>query len=315
VPNTYVTDDGIKLSVWIRSLRSRRMRRSAAQQAQLDELGMVWDPFEADWLRGLSAARAFYDQYGNLDVPAGFVTADGFGLAAWLAQQRSSNRSGKLRQERRAELDKLQIDWEPLESRSMRGLASARRYHHVHGHFRVPVNYVDEDGFALGQWLSRARYRHRRGSLPPNVVRELDELGVVWDVHGDEWERGIAAARAYREKRGDLRVPARFRTDDGFPLGQWISVRRLNRDRLSAARIHQLDALGMVWDPWGDGWAKGMSEARSFSKSHGHLRVPRSHVTPDGFKLGAWVAERRQAGTRGRLSEERRAELGALGMV
>lgn len=315
VPSSYATADEIKLGVWIASLRPKRARLSAARRAQLDELGMVWDAHEADWLRGLSAAREYHEQHGNLDAPAGFVSPDGFGLATWLTQQRSRYRKGRLPANRSADLDSLDMNWEPRESKSERGLASARRFHTEHAHLRVPLDYVDEDGFALGRWLSRARQQRRQGTLRPTVAHELDELSMVWDVLDDEWERAIGAARTYRAKHGDLRVPARYRTPDGFPLGQWISVRRLNRDRLSASRIRQLDDLGMVWDPFGEDWDAGLSAARRFHDEHGHLRVRASYVTEDGFKLGEWVAARRYAGNKGRLAESRVKELDALGMV
>jgi superfamily II DNA or RNA helicase len=315
VPPTYVTEDGIKLGVWIQSLRPKRTRLSAPQRAQLDELGMVWDAHEAGWLRGLSAAREYHELHGNLDVPTGFVTPQGFGLATWLTQQRSNHRKGKLPSDRRAELDRLDIDWEPRESKSVRGLASARRFFGEHAHLRVPLDYVDQTGFALGRWLSGARQRRRQESLRRTVVRELDELGMVWDMLDDEWQRAIAAARMYRAEHGDLRVPARYRTPNGFPLGQWISVRRLNRDRLSASRTRQLDDLGMVWDPFGEDWETGLSAARRFHDEHRHLRVRASYVTEDGFKLGEWVAARRYAGNKGRLAESRVKELDALGMV
>jgi superfamily II DNA or RNA helicase len=315
VPRTFVTDDGIKLGVWITSLRRKRAHLSRMQQAQLDELGVVWDPHEAAWTRGLAVARKYRDQHGDLDVRPGYASEDGFGLATWLTQQRARRRKGQLSEKRTADLEKLNINWQPSESKSLAGLKSARRFYCENEHLRVPLDYVDEDGFALGRWLSSARQRRKQGSLRTTVVRDLDEMGIAWDVLDQEWERGVAAARMYRGEHGDLRVPARYRTQDGFPLGQWISVRRLNRDRLSASRISQLDALGMVWDPFGQDWDRGMSAACSFFESHGHLRVPRSYVTPDGFKLGEWVAARRYAGTKGRLSEGRTQDLNELGMV
>ena len=81
---------------------------------------------------------------------------------------------------------------------------------------------------------------------------------MVWDAHEERWQRGIAAARAYRETHGHLRVPPTFVTADGFRLGSWVKARRRQRqkDALSAERIAELDALDMVWDPWREGLAK-----------------------------------------------------------
>ena len=35
-----------------------------------------------------------------------------------------------------------------------------------------------------------------------------------------EWERGFSKLTEYKSEHGDARVPTRFKTFDGFPLGQ-----------------------------------------------------------------------------------------------
>ncbi|WP_072489527.1 helicase associated domain-containing protein [Streptomyces atratus] len=78
-----------------------------------------------------------------------------------------------------------------------------------------------------------------------------------------------------------------------------------------------------------DRWALNLAAARQFHAREGHLRVPRKHVeeleaveVPTGrqdgaggpvvVKLGTWLDNVRKRADR--LSAERRAELGALGM-
>lgn len=67
----------------------------------------------------------------------------------------------------------------------------------------------------------------------------------------DDWERGIGAASAYRQDEGHLRVPQTHVDRDGFNLGTWVASKRQARRKgvLSAARIAELDDLGMVWNP------------------------------------------------------------------
>ena len=73
---------------------------------------------------------------------------------------------------------------------------------------------------------------------------------MVWEPFQEGWQNGLAAAIAYREAAGHLRVPQSFVSDDGFRLGAWISERRTERrdGKLNAERKAQLDALGMIWD-------------------------------------------------------------------
>ena len=124
-------------------------------------------------------------------------------------------------------------------------------------------------------------------------------------------------SRTYREAHGDLRVPQRFVTEDGFTIGSWISSRRVERrhGRLSPERFAALDALGMVWDVRHEGWQRGIVASRAYREAHGNLRVPRKFVTEDAFGLGQWINNRRNERREGRLSPERIRELDALDMV
>lgn len=84
---------------------------------------------------------------------------------------------------------------------------------------------------------------------------------------------------------------------------------------LSKERIAELDELGMVWDPRAEGWARGIVAAKAYRKENGHLLVPQSFVTPNGFRLGTWISGRRHERNKGALAQERVPELDALGMV
>lgn len=97
-------------------------------------------------------------------------------------------------------------------------------------------------------WISNRRTERSKGRLPVARIAELDALDMVWDVHEELWQRGIAAAREYREANGHLRVPKNLVIDGGFRVGSWISNRRVDRNkgRLPAERIVELDALEPV---------------------------------------------------------------------
>ena len=54
--------------------------------------------------------------------------------------------------------------------------------------------------------------------------------------------------------------------------------------------------------------------ARTYYVTHGDLDVPSNFVTPEGAKLGAWLAYQRTKRGRGELEEEKIARLEAIGM-
>jgi hypothetical protein len=319
VPSSFLTTDGFRLGSWIQVKRWRRRQGTLSDDRvrALDALGMTWDLSESDWKRGLVAAQAYREAHGDLRVPSSFLNDDGFALGSWIHARRTERNLEKLASERIAALDALGMVWDAREELWARGIAAACAYRRERGDLLVPVKFVTDDGFRLGSWIDNKRQERKRGALPNERIKALNALDMVWNVGEDRWQRGLAAARSYVETHGDLRVPAKFVTDDGFALGVWISGNRQDRDRgkLSPERLIALDALGITWDAREDEWQRGIEAARRYRDAHGHLRVPHSYATDQGFKLGAWIANRRTGRKRGALVANRVAALDALGMV
>jgi len=113
VPLGYVSKDGIKLGNWIRKLRG--LRKGTAQGAKLtdvqigrlDELGMLWtNKFERQWETGFSEAKEYFERFGDLNVPTGYVTETGYKLGGWIIDQRENK---KLCKERKIRLDQRRL--------------------------------------------------------------------------------------------------------------------------------------------------------------------------------------------------------------
>jgi len=72
----------------------------------------------------------------------------------------------------------------------------------------------------------------------------------IWDRLSFGWVKGFDQLKKYAKKEGNARVPQRFKDDDGFSLGTWVSRQRkeYNKGNLSDDRIAQLEAVdGWVW--------------------------------------------------------------------
>jgi len=131
------------------------------------------------------------------------------------------------------------------------GMDHLRAYIAREGHANVPRKHVTDDGFKLGVWVNSRRSDRTVGRLLTARIAELDALGMVWGFTLDAGYRiGVDHLRAYIAREGHANVPQKYVADDGFTLGEWVSIRRRDHKvgRLSTARIAELDALGMVWD-------------------------------------------------------------------
>ncbi|GAA4561168.1 DEAD/DEAH box helicase [Streptomyces collinus] len=247
VPQTYQDPADYPLGRWLtwqRHLHTAGALDPARTQA-LERLGIIWDPRQQAFDRGLAHAAAYAARYGHLAAPVDEVHDD-YPLGRWLATQRT--RASRLTAERAAALTALDPWWNPPWP-----IAWQRAYH-------VARRGPDEAGTAdAGEWLKtqRAHVDH----LHPGQLTLLAQLGRdPVPAPGSQasgrlpareraFLRGLAAARSFLEREGHLDVPQRHieTFDDGDPvrLGQWLSNVRRRRSALSSQRRAALAELGL----------------------------------------------------------------------
>jgi helicase associated protein len=204
-------ENGFRLGQWVGVQRGNADTLSAPRRKQLDELGFVWDPVETDWAEGLRYLTIYKEREGHCRVPATHKE-NGFSLGQWVRTQRGN--ADTLSAPRREQLDELGFVWDPHETDWAEGLRYLTIYKEREGHCRVPRSH-EENGFRLGQWVSRhdiGRYLGHGGS---------DSMRL--DLFGTRSKRIERRASAiYKEREGHCRVP-RSQEENGFRLGQWVT--------------------------------------------------------------------------------------------
>ena len=92
---------------------------------------------------------------------------------------------------------------------------------------------------------------------------------------------------------------ARYKTPDGYSLGNWIFTQRkvyagLQYGNLSQGRIKKLEQIGMVWNSVRDAsWQRYFEAVKLYREEHGNLDIKANYVSPDGIKLGSWLSNLR----------------------
>ena len=186
VPFNYVTNDGIKLGVWIINLRNSYLGKNKSYkltQRQIDalnEIGMIWQlRNDRAWERGYEYAVAYYTEHKNLDVPTTYTTDNGYRLGAWICDQRE--RKDKLSAERKSKLNALGMIWQKPDSWEVR-YELAEAYYEEHGNLKMPGNYIS-NGIWLNKWLSEQRliYMGRRSGkqLTQEQINKLAAIGAI----------------------------------------------------------------------------------------------------------------------------------------
>lgn len=159
------------------------------------------------------------------------------------------------------------------------------------GYVFVPLLLSPRQGETLAQAAERGNFT--------DVVATLHAMQEVDEFLGDALRSALPKGDETRSTREmDDRVEILL------PDGEFIDMQEL-RDAIRVQVLRRAVS----------GWEQGLEEAREYRRVHGHLRVPQSHTTASGFRLGEWIRNRRKDLKAGRLEPDRKAALDELGMV
>lgn len=184
----YVSPTGFRLGSWINNMRFKvkkygiEQTLTDEQRKALEELGMIWDHNKQKWEEYYSAAKAYYKEHGDLEVPAKYVTADGIPLGRWLSNQTNSHSMTDEQLQRLQSIgyrseSKTAIQWN-------RKFELAKTYYEKNGNLDVPVSY-STDGVKLGRWISNIRCKRKNPKVSGMVldterIARLDSIGMNW---------------------------------------------------------------------------------------------------------------------------------------
>ncbi|MFF6961666.1 Helicase associated domain protein [Streptomyces sp. NPDC008317] len=132
----------------------------------------------------------------------------------------------------------------------------------------------------------------------PVVVAEWVSFNVI-DTERQDWAKGYAAARRFRDRESHLRVPYDHK-EGPYPLGQWIAEQRraYGAGTMDGRRAKRLEGLGMVWNAADSAFQENLAAARAWFEAHGTLAAPRSATALDR-PVGQWLSNLRRPGVLG----------------
>lgn len=254
----------------------------------------------SSWEICFAKATQFYEEYGHLKVPSRYKTEDGINLGRWLSTQRkvrSGKSNGILTDQQIERLDAIGMRWEPSSDIIWeRYYALAKQYYGKHGHLRIVVSYIAQDGSKLGVWIANQRSYRRQGKLSEERINRLDKIGLEWDVNKSIFEHNYHECKKYYEEHGDLDMGYYYSTNRGIKLGQWLHAQRIKYRQgiLSKEYIELLETIGIDWGKgFEDKWLIGISHAKEYYMQNGTIDAPEDAVMEDGFQIGKWIANQK----------------------
>jgi hypothetical protein len=192
IPYSYITDNGLRLGLWIRRMRSYYKNKSNYLSPDkiklLQNIGMVWEVRnEYTWEEYYNCADAYYKTFKHLLVPIRYVDKYGVPLGKWINQIRKlsgTSDSVILSEKQREKLNSIGMVWKlgktpPWDVMYM----FAEEYYQINKTLSISVLYQTAEGFKLGRWISRIREIHSGkvpGTLTQEQIERLNSIGMIW---------------------------------------------------------------------------------------------------------------------------------------
>mmetsp|Transcript_1050 Transcript_1050/g.1879 ORF Transcript_1050/g.1879 Transcript_1050/m.1879 type:complete len:797 (+) Transcript_1050:104-2494(+) len=296
------------------------------RKAGMGDVAYEWQPQRDLWEEAYGRLEKFKKRHGHCNVPPGHETKDGFPLGDWLILQRrrlnprANLWTGKQSHRKRLEALGLAI-WEQRDRTPDPGVwdANYRRllaYKAEHGNCEVPIKYITDDGWRLGQWVRLQRKRLTgkfRSGLDETQSSRLNALGFNSSLRLD-WHTWYKYLEEYKMEHGDCRVHRNYVTPTGRGLGRWVEnmKRKSCEGTLPAAQRESLEELGMQFDT--TDWMRACHCLESYKSEFGSCNVPLNYETED-VQLGLWVKKQREQYQANTLSKTKEKRLETVGLL
>ena len=275
--NGYEVDEkGYNLGFWISNQRVKYKNGTLSEDRikKLKEIGMIFGIGKQDaWNKMYELAKKYYEHYGDLKVSQKFKTINGYetnekgyNLGLWITTQKTNYNKSILSEDRIEKLEEIGMIFEKVNDNTWNKMYElAKKYYEHYGNLKIPHNFktingyeVDEKGYNLGAWISTQRTSYNKSTLSEDKIKKLEEIGMIFEnAYEDAWNKMYELAKKYYEHYGDLKIPNRFKTENGYEtngngynLGGWISWQRVKykTGTLSEDKIKKLEEIGMMWN-------------------------------------------------------------------
>ena len=203
VPHAIKYPDDYRLGYWVQEQRRKKTKNklSADKRRQLNTIGFVWDPDEADWNEGFKNLQAFEKENGHCRVPHAIKYPDDYRLGYWVQEQRRKKTKNKLSADKRRQLNTIGFVWDPDEADWNEGFKNLQAFEKENGHCRVPHAIKYPDDYRLGYWVQEQRRKKTKDKLSADKRRRLNTIGFVWDARAATKSKTQKSARKKQKRR------------------------------------------------------------------------------------------------------------------
>jgi superfamily II DNA or RNA helicase len=289
---------------------------------KLDDLGFIWDPIEAAWLKGFEYLKRYKDEFGDPNPPSGYIYIDDYRLGQWAQVQRITLKQGTLTLEKKGLLLDIGFDFEPKNTQRIELLKQFKDYFDEYGTVNVPTKYVSPDGYKLGLALDRIRQLKKNSSDSDHeAIAFLESKDIIWNVKDvleeESFQKGLAELDLHLLTYSPEDIKQKSLSESGFKIGAWIERMRAKKTKgiLSAAHESLLKERGIELELKRAQYLARLKILDDFFNENGHIRVPMD-LKPEGLgSIYSWLGDQKKRRAAGTLSNEEIENLDRFGFI
>ncbi|QWD34648.1 DEAD/DEAH box helicase family protein [Polynucleobacter paneuropaeus] len=322
----YVTNDGYKLGSWVNTQKVF-YRQNKLSKSRVERLESVpfwsWDINRDDWETSYLRIIEFQKKYGHLNVPENYKLKSGYALGKFVKLQKITKQN--LSPEQIQKLEQLNgWIWEIKNNWDI-AFEALRRYQITHENLNPKRTLKLQNGERLLYWIHEQQLS--RDKLSDEQIKALESIpGWGWasqatnsitleQVQANKdsmWNYGFGQLKKYLENHPNSQMSISYIDDDGFKLGQWVSLQK-SRPDLHQDKRNKLDSLkGFLWNNNEQTWNDCFQSLKDFAEQYGHCNVPDTVLMRNGKKLWFWREKQCIRINRDKLTHDQRSRLESL---
>lgn len=190
-------------------------------------------------------------QYGGPNAPRIYRRPEGDQPGECQGDQRDNRKKGQLSLDGVQKLNAIGFKWTRLDPEEpfVKGFQETLKYKEETGYPDAPLRYETPEGYKLGRWQYRLRCNYKQNKLTPDSIQRFDAIGFTWVLFDKLFEKGFQETLKRKEETGNPNVSHSYRTPEGYSLGTWQSLQRVNykKGKLSTQKIGKLETIGFVF--------------------------------------------------------------------
>jgi len=176
LPDSYVWN-GWDISDWMSRQRAKKNELIEERIKLLDELNFSWDPKRDAWEFGYNIYKSYISCFKIKDLNTKTIF-DGYNLGHWISLNRRNYKSGRTEDYQIEKLNKLNFDWDPLETVWFQSYEILIDYGKDFS-FDTLSQSTEHKGEKIGIWAYQQLRRYNNGTLEEHRIKLLKKIQFI----------------------------------------------------------------------------------------------------------------------------------------